>query len=51
MSQIMNLLNLAPDIQDSLLFLRWFERGKGPVTKRELRGIVREVDWGRRREV
>ena len=42
MSQIMSLLNLTPDIQEALLFLPRVERGKDPVTERELRA----VDWG-----
>ena len=42
-TQIMSLLNLAPDIQESLLFLPWAESGKDRVTERQLRGIVVEV--------
>ena len=48
-SQIMDLLNLAPDIQEALLFLPRVERGRDPVTERELRSVVAEVDWGRQR--
>jgi hypothetical protein len=32
----MNLLNLAPDIQEQLLHLPRVERGRDPVTEREL---------------
>ncbi|HBN74522.1 MAG TPA: hypothetical protein DD473_01620 [Planctomycetaceae bacterium] len=39
MTQIMNLLNLAPDIQE-ILFLPWVEQGGDPVTERELRVVV-----------
>jgi hypothetical protein len=49
LSQIMNLLCLAPDIQETVLFLPAVERGRDPVTERELRPIVAEVDWGRLR--
>lgn len=51
LSQIMNLLNLAPDIQEAILFLPRVESGKDTITERELRAVVREVDWGRQREV
>lgn len=51
MTQIMNLLHLAPDIQEELLFLPRVERGKDPVTERDLRPIVSEVGWGRQREM
>lgn len=48
-TQIMNLLNLAPDIQEALLFLPSVEKGKDAVTERELRRISAQVDWGRQR--
>ena len=47
----MNLLNLAPDIQEALLFLPRVDGGKDRVTERELRAIVHEVDWVRQREM
>lgn len=50
-SRIMNLLNLAPDIQAEIMFLPRVEQGKDPMTERELRAVVREVDWGRQREM
>ena len=47
MTQIMNLLNLAPDIQEAILFLPRVEQGGDPVTERELRVVVVVVveDW------
>ena len=48
-TQIMNLLNLAPNIQEALLFLPPVESGKDAVTEREMRAVVAEVDWGRQR--
>lgn len=51
MTQIMNLLNLAPDIQEAILFLPHVERGKDPMTELELRAVASDVDWGRQREV
>ncbi len=51
MTQIMKLLLLSPDIQETLLFLPRVERGKNPVTERDLRAVVAEVVWGRQREM
>lgn len=48
-TQIMDLLQLAPDIQETLLFLPPVTRGKDPITERELREVVAEVDWVRQR--
>lgn len=45
-TQIMNLLHLAPDIQESILDLPPVESGRDPVTERELRPIAAEIDWG-----
>jgi hypothetical protein len=45
MSQINELLHLAPDIQERLLFLPWI---KG-LNERNLRPIVRQVDWDEQR--
>lgn len=36
-SQVMNLLCLAPDIQEQILFLPATKRGRDPVTERDLR--------------
>jgi hypothetical protein len=44
-TQIMNLLTLAPDIQEEILHLPRVESGRDPVTERDLRVIVAEVDW------
>jgi hypothetical protein len=49
LSQIMGLLSLAPDIQEAILWLPAVESGDDGVTERELREVVREVDWGRQR--
>ncbi|MDD5350160.1 MAG: hypothetical protein PHQ12_08110 [Chthoniobacteraceae bacterium] len=49
MSQILNLLNLAPDIQEELLFLKKTPGGREPVTEFELRDLVAEVEWGTQR--
>lgn len=46
-TQIMNLLNLAPDIQEDILFLPPTESGKDPITERDLRPIAAEADWAK----
>ncbi len=49
LSQILNLLNLAPGIQESLLFLPEIVAGKERVTEKRLRNIAQVVDWERQR--
>ncbi len=48
-TQIMNLLNLAPDIQEAILFLPETPQGTDPITERHLRPIAAEADWGQQR--
>ncbi len=48
-SQILNLLHLAPDIQEALLFLPDVSQGRDPITERHLRPIAAEMNWGRQR--
>ena len=49
-SQIVNLLNLAPDIQEAMLFLPAIEGEREAVSEHEVRAIAMESDWGRQRE-
>ena len=51
LSQIMNLLTLAPSIQERLLFLPPRQRGAELITERDLRQVVREPRWDRQREL
>ena len=51
MSQITNLLNLASDIQEALLFLTQVEQGKDSITERELRAVVAVLDWRKQRQL
>jgi hypothetical protein len=44
-SQILNLLNLAPDIQEALLFLSRTRRGRDPVILRDLQPVASALDW------
>ena len=48
-SQIMNLLNLAPDILEAVLFLPRIERGRAPIQLRHLQPIASTFDWGKQR--
>ena len=49
MTQIMNLLNLAPDIQEALLFLPNQMSGRDAVNERSLRAAVKEPLWHEQR--
>jgi len=48
-TQIMNLLHLAPDIQEEILFLPEVLEGKDPVTERDLRSIAGAIRWSEQR--
>lgn len=50
LTQIMNLLNLAPDIQEEILFLPAVETGEDPVHERQWRPIAAVLDWGKQRK-
>lgn len=50
MTQIMNLLNLAPDIQEELLFLPPTAKGRDSAGERELREISHVFDWDQQRQ-
>ncbi|KAB2949475.1 MAG: hypothetical protein F9K17_02665 [Phycisphaerae bacterium] len=49
MTQIMNLLNLAPDIQEGVLFLPPVESGRDPIRELHLRPIAATPDWRKQR--
>ena len=51
MTQIMNLLLLAPEIQEAILDLSLVTNGSDPVSERALRGIVAEPNWERQMEM
>ena len=51
MTQILNLLHLAPSIQEEILHLPRVTEGKDPIHERMLRPIAAEVDWARQREM
>ena len=49
-TQILNLCLLAPDIQETLLFLPRTERGRDPLHLRQLQPLTRIADWGEQRK-
>ena len=44
-TQIMNLLNLAPDIQEQILFLPPIELGDDPLKEWQMRPITKHLQW------
>lgn len=46
-TQIMNLLNLAPEIQEELLLLPAGGRGREHLTERTLRKVLEDPNWSR----
>ena len=50
MSQIMNLADLAPEIQEALLFLPKTVAGPDHITEKALRPIARSMDWDRQKQ-
>jgi len=49
-TQIMNLLCLAPDIQEAIIFLPRTTEGRAPVTERTLRDVAALPNWGAQRK-
>ncbi len=50
-TQIMNLLYLAPDIQEAILHLPRVTSGKDPITERHLRDLGAEPNWATQRRL
>ena len=50
-TQIMNLLNLAPDIQEALLFLPRTLKGRDSIRERDVRPIAAVSHWHRQRKM
>ncbi len=44
-TQVMNLLHLAPEIQEEILFLPKFTYGHDRITERSMRKVAVEVSW------
>jgi len=50
-TQIMNLLHLAPDIQEEILFLPRTNGGRAPIRERMVRPIAAIPNWGKQRRM
>lgn len=50
-TQIMNLLMLAPDIQEAILFLPRVERGRDPIHLPQVQPIALTPDWRKQRQM
>lgn len=50
-TQIMNLMLLAPDIQEQILFLPLVERGHDPIHLAQLQPIATLADWRKQRRL
>lgn len=50
-SQIMNLLNLAPDIQEAILWLPRTESGRDRIILQQLQPIASTLDWRKQRRM
>jgi hypothetical protein len=48
-TQIMNLLLLAPDIQEEILFLPKTTKGHDPIKLKHLQAVALEMDWNDQR--
>jgi DNA invertase Pin-like site-specific DNA recombinase len=51
LTPIMNLMSLAPDIQEAILFLPATERGRESITERDLRPVAAMADWRNQRRM
>ena len=49
LSQIVSLLNLAPDLQEHLLFLQRSARGRQALTLRQMLNVAAAIDWAEQR--
>ena len=45
MTQIMSLINLAPDIQEEILYLPRTQQGWDPITVKKLIPIAQQIKW------
>jgi hypothetical protein len=50
-TQIMNLMHLAPDIQEQILFLPRLDSGRDPVKEWQVRPVAATPDWGKQRRM
>ncbi len=50
-TQIMNLLNLAPDLQEQILFMPPVAKGRDPLKEWHVRPVAAEPEWGKQRRM
>jgi hypothetical protein len=50
-TQIMNFLHLAPDIQEAILFLPEVTEGRDPIREHDVRRIAAVIDWKKQRKM
>lgn len=50
-TQIMNLLNLAPDIQEDILFLPNTTKGRDAILEKDMRPVAAVPHWSRQRKM
>lgn len=48
-TQIMNLLNLAPEIQEEILLMDPVYHGRDPLTERKVRSVLSHPNWMKQR--
>ncbi|MDZ4784295.1 MAG: hypothetical protein SGJ19_28955 [Planctomycetia bacterium] len=51
MTQILSLLNLAPDLQEQILYLPRVGRGRDAVKETDVRPIATTLDWCKQRRI
>ena len=51
MTQIMWMDNLAPDIQEEILFLPRTTQGRDPIKEADIRPIAKTLDWNKQRQM
>ena len=49
LTQVMNLLNLAPDIQEQILFLTWETAEQRGIHERSVRQLSSQLSWAEQR--
>jgi hypothetical protein len=50
-TQVLNLVQLAPDIQEQLLFWEPVQEGRDPFVLRDLQPIAAACDWRKQRQM
>ena len=51
MTQVMNLMLLAPEIQEEILFLPLTHEGRDVLSERKIRSVARVPDWRKQRTI